>query len=85
MVSASLPCGCDCGTMCTTLAPRTKGVLMTDNEARAFLISAILAPILFVIFAAVAYAQRGYLAFGGECAAFLLPAIVLFFVTKRHC
>jgi hypothetical protein len=44
----------------------------------------IIAPVLFVICSALAYAQRGYFAIGGEFGALLLPLYVALFNLVRH-
>jgi hypothetical protein len=58
--------------------------MFTTNDRRALLLSMILAPVLFVICSALAYAQRGYFAIGGEFGALLLPLYVALFNLARH-
>lgn len=47
--------------------------------SRKMVLSCVAAVALFIVWSAMAYAQRGYFAFGGEYAAFLLPLFVAAF------
>ena len=49
-----------------------KGHIMSKKMAMSF-VSAV---VLFIVWSAMAYAQRGYFAVGGEYGAFLLPLFV---------
>lgn len=57
---------------------------MTKNERIAFVVSIMVTPLVYMACAGYAYAQRGYMAFGGECCAFLIPAITSFVIRLQR-
>lgn len=50
---------------------------MTTNVKRIVLISALFGILFYVVFAPMAYAQRGYMAYGGECVGLFFPLFAL--------
>ena len=56
---------------------------MDERQMRIIGVSVLLAPVLYMIFALIAYAQRGYFAFGGECIALLLPLCAYIYLGIR--
>jgi hypothetical protein len=56
---------------------------MNHDEQMAIAISFVISPVLFAIFAVIAFVQRGYFAIGGEGLALLLPLYVYAFVMMR--
>lgn len=56
---------------------------MTNRDYRVLVLSILVTPIVYALLAVLAYQQRGYFAFGGECFAFLLPLYVFAYVNLR--
>lgn len=58
---------------------------MTKRELRIIGLSVLVMPIVYALLAALAYQQRGYFAFGGECVAILIPIFTYLFLLVRDC